>query len=433
MKLKNTTCTGLVTAIMATAVMTTPTQAQSSDALMDALIRKGVLTEQEAEDIKSDIHSESKSEVKWAWKDGLSFQSADGKFKGKFGGRVQLDIGAFTEDDPLQDSRAGVEFRRARLYTEGTYASSLPIKYKFEMDFAGQKISFKDVYVELQEVPAVGSITVGHFKEPIGLETLTSSRFLTFIERALPLTAFAPERNVGIMIGNGYYEDRLTWALGLFTDAEGMDTDDEVIDSDYRVTGRVTGLPYYAEGGSKLVHLGISGSYVDPEGDASFAAQQPEAHIARAILPAPPMVETDHQVNFGAEAAAVYGPFSLQAEYLQNWVAGGPCYNGYYVYGSWFITGEHRNYNKSSASFDRLKPRQNFSIADPAPGAWELALRYSTVDYDTTGELEDITAGVNWYLNPNLKFQFNYIFARLDQAGTDSDLHGVVGRVHVDF
>jgi phosphate-selective porin OprO/OprP len=287
----------------------------------------------------------------------------------------------------------------------------------------------------------VGGVRVGHFKEPMGLELLTSSRHLTFMERSLATEAFAPERNTGVMIGNHAFNESLNWALGGFTDVG--DSGDGPIDSNFRVTGRVSGSPWYEEDGRRLLHLGASGSYIDPEEDVRFRSR-PESHLAPRFVDTM-VIPSDHTWLTGAEAALVLGPLSLQAEYLRTWVdtmsSGTAVFDGYYVAGSWFITGEHRNYRRSSGTFDRIRPHRNFSLTDGGLGAWEVAVRYSSLDLNDAGInggcLSDITAGLNWYLNPNMKLQFNYVHAMLDRtvAGVNHDgtAHIVQGRVHVDF
>ena len=116
-----------------------------------------------------------------------------------------------------------------------------------------------------------------------------------------------------------------------------------------------------------------------------------------------------------------------------------PTFTGWYVFGSWFITGESRSYSQSSATFGRVKPKNNFSIGKPGWGALELAARYSTVDLTEEdvngGEQYNITGGLNWHLNPNTRIMFNYIYADLeDRAGVDDDdINIFQARFQVDF
>ncbi len=434
--------------------------AQTSDPTLNALIKKGLLTEQEAKAALAEREEQAKKatltdkNIRVFWKDGLNFESGDKKFKGKFGGRIDLDAAVFSEDSDVRsipgigDIPAGTEFRRARLSLEGEYRFSAPAFYKVELDFAEADVAFKDVYLGLSEIPAVGKFQAGHFKEPSSLEGLTSSRFLMFLERSLPVEAFWPERNTGIMLANTLFNERTTWALGGFTSTElraGVDGGTP-LDSDYRVVGRLTGLPFYdAESkGARFLHLGVSGTVVGPENGVVRFRSRPEAHLA------PRLVDTgniaaDNQFLLGTEALFVWGPFSLQGEYFYTWLdrttADTAQFSGYYVAGSWFITGEHRTYKASTATIDRLSPKHSLSFDDGGLGAWELAVRYSSLDLNdsgiTGGRLNDITGGLNWYLNPNMKIQFNYVYSMLDRTVSgvnhDGNAHSFQTRLHVDF
>ena len=87
----------------------------------------------------------------------------------------------------------------------------------------------------------------------------------------------------------------------------------------------------------------------------------------------------------GPEFAWVHGPASVQAEYIRaglNPVTGNANANfhGYYLLGSYFLTGEQRNYRASAGQFRGIKPRRNFNLGQKGTGAWEVAVRYSSLD-----------------------------------------------------
>jgi phosphate-selective porin OprO/OprP len=235
------------------------------------------------------------------------------------------------------------------------------------------------------------------------------------------------------MLANAVFDERATWAAGAFWDTN--DFGDSAGSQGFNFAGRVTGLPVYADGGRRLVHLGAAYSVGNPDGDVSFS-QRPEAHLA------PRFVDTDdfaaNSVNrMGLEAAWVQGPFSLQGEYMQTWADGNganPSFDGYYVLASYFLTGEHRPYKTARGAFDRVKVNRPFLFGARGPGAWELAARYSSLDLSDDdvrgGYLSDVTGGVNWHLDDNVRVTANYVFAHLHNVG---DANIFETRFQVDF
>jgi phosphate-selective porin OprO/OprP len=460
MKQKVITTATIVASIMACGTAANNVSAQTSDPALNALVKKGILTEKEARDALAAAEADFKKKpgpaIEASWKDGLTFTSAGGLFKGKIGGQVHFDVVSFDRDRDLAnspiaalnfDNPASAYFRRARLAIEGELGTALPMFFKVQFDFAPAETEFKDVYVGIDKIPYVGRIQAGHFKEPMGLEMLTSSRFLSFTERSAPSEAFAPERNIGIMASDAKLDQHLTYAAGLFTDT-GDSGKVASINSNYRVTARVTGLPWYDEEskGAHLLHVGLSGSYIDPgaTNDLVQIRSRPESRPnARFVDTGGALVGADHAAIAGAEAALVFGPFSAQAEYFREWVdranvganLESPTFDGFYVFGSYFITGEHRNYKRSTGTFDRVIPHHNFT--DGGLGAWEVLLRYSHTELNDTpvlgGRMNNITAGVNWYWNPNAKLQFNYINAKIDRGPTDGTLQVFQSALAFDF
>jgi phosphate-selective porin OprO/OprP len=360
------------------------------------------------------------------WKDGLRLDSADGAFKLKIGGRIHTDFAYFLEEGSVEraigeDFDDNAEFRRARLYISGDIYDNM--SFKAQYDFAGGDADFKDVYIGFKKVPFAGNLKIGHFKEPFSLEELTSSNHITFLERSLS-NVFAPSRNIGVMAYDDLMDERMTWAVGLFRQTD--DAGEGVAGRAYDVTARVTGLPVYEDEGAKLVHVGASYSFQNFEDDVTRYRSRPESHLS------PYLVDTgnfsaDSANLVGVEAALVQGPFSLQGEWVQTFVdgrrrfTGNPDFCGSYLQASYFLTGEHRPYKKSSGTFDNVKPKKNFNVEGGGPGAWELALRYSYLDLNDGriegGRLRDLAFGVNWYLNPNLRMMWNYVWADPSYAG----------------
>ena len=125
-----------------------------------------------------------------------------------------------------------------------------------------QSTAFKDVYIQVRELPMLGNVRVGHFKECFGLEDLTSDNYTTFMERSLnDEGAFCPGRNDGIMTYNWTENQRATWAIGAFTNQTGYDQPPTFVFDHWGLDMpmRFTYLPWYdeASGGRGLVHTGL--------------------------------------------------------------------------------------------------------------------------------------------------------------------------------
>lgn len=389
---------------------------------------------------------ENDTDFKAYWKEGIRLDSKDENFKLKIGGRIQTDWATIDPDSELEDyfpelKGTGVEFRRARLYTSGTVYGS--VDFKVQYDFAGGDADFKDVYLGLKGVPGVGHIKVGHFKEPFSLEELTSSKYITFMERSLP-NAFSPSRNTGLMLHNPVLDKRMTWAVGYFYNTDDYGDTFEGY-SNTNLTARLTGLPWYTEDGEKLLHLGLSYSSQSRD-EAKTTVRyraRPECHLSPDRLVDTGSIAADGVSLINPEVALVFGPFSLQAEYttasVDSTAENGPEFSGYYVYASYFLTGEHRNYKTSEAAFDRVKPRNNFHSKNGGAGAWEIALRHSHIDLNdegiSGGKENNTTLGVSWYLNPNTRVMFNYVSADLEErTGVDDGSVSIFeSRFQIDF
>jgi phosphate-selective porin OprO/OprP len=372
------------------------------------------------------------------FKDNLRVERNDGFVKLKLGGRIQYDIAGTSQDQDLQDlvdnQGTGTEFRSARLAFEGDVGEHL--LFKAEYDFAQGDTDFADVYVGMQRLPYAGRALAGHFKEPMSLEELTSAKYITFMERALPVLAFSPARNSGIGISNTAFEGRMTWGVGGFRETDNFG-DGFGSSSPYDVTARITGLPVWQDDGRTLVHAGYSYSHRFRDSDEVEFDPDPEVHLSDALIDTGDL-ETRGVDVFGVEFATVVGPVSVQAEFLDALVdlqgEGHDNLWGAYGYASWFATGESRAYDPRIGAFTRTSPKHPFSVSEGQWGAWELAARYSYVtlsDDDIRGGIEsNITAAVNWYLYGNFRIMTNYVWAHRNNVG---DQNTWMTRFSLDF
>jgi len=373
----------------------------------------------------------------------------------------------------LGDAQDTLFMNTARLFLAGEGFGV--ISYKIEVDLAGVKnytpepaapgphthtltnvgvTSFKDVYLAVHDLPWLGTVYVGHFKEPMSLEEMTESRFITFMERSL-MNVFAPNRNIGIMATQVTAAENATFSIGVFREID--DEPPYIADDDHgdACTLRATWLPWYDEAteGRGLLHMGMGYTYRDVNDPVQQVRQLPE------IGAGPFVVDTGDFGNvaeihiFNPELAFVYGPFSVQTEYMgASYVRdagfGDAYFDGLYVQASYFLTGENRVYDRRAGAFTRVRPFENFfRVRDEngyiftGKGAWEVAYRYSylNLDHETAailgGWAYDHTFGVNWYLNPYTRLMFNYIHSHISPQNNQPDtfIDVFAMRAQIDF
>lgn len=400
------------------------------------------------EDRPPDFDSEQCKEIeKWVkdsttlrpyWKEGLRLDSNDGSVKLKIGGRIHVDFRYFDEngiDEQFDEDldQQSTDFRRARLYFSGTIYDD--INFKVQYDFGGGDADFKDVYMGLTKVPFVGNFRVGQFKEPFGLEQLTSSNDITFLERSL-VESFVPDRNTGFMIFDTLLDKRMTWAAGVFrqTDDFGAGTGGH----GYDATARLTFLPIYEDQGKTLLHLGVAYSKQNYKDDEFRIRARPEFDEGPRLLDTGTF-SAEHSDMIGTEAALVLGPFSIQGEYVHAFFNGGsrltgnPDFYAASVQSSYFLTGEHRPYKMSSGAFTRVRPLRNFR-EDGGWGAWEVAGRVSYTNLNDGrikgGRAINYSLGLNWYLNPNVRTMWNFLYGDPSSGG---DINAFLWRFQLAF
>jgi phosphate-selective porin OprO/OprP len=295
------------------------------------------------------------------------------------------------------------------------------------------------------------------------LEVVSSFRYTTFAERSLLFQAFVPFRHLAVGAYNSWGDLRGTWAASVYKAGQDQYGDSLSTAGGNAFVGRATYLPFYDEpsGGRYYTHIGGAYAFVNPENNLARFRTSPEIYIGEVSNGAvgtsgqnvnglangtPFFVDTGNirtvgYSEFGSELLSVHGPLSLQAEAMAVVVPqqGGQTLNywGAYATVSYFLTGEHRPYDRKLGVYDRLIPFENFfRVRGPnrgigqGKGAWEVAGRLSYIDlnggpilnvgqsnFNATGgggRLTDATVGLNWYMNPNSKVQLGYIRAMLN-------------------
>ena len=350
--------------------------------------------------------------------------SNDGSSSIALYGRIQLDAASLPDQhengqtDKFVSDHTASEVRRARLCVEGKFHSIWD--YELEMDFAENEVALKKAQLTYGGWKD-NDLTAGFQRVAFGLEKTTSSNYTVFMERGLT-DAFSPDRDLGIAWRN-HAGDWGQFKVGAYIPNSIDKGDDGTHRADaYNYVGRVTLAPINKS--NQVVHLGASASYTNysSKEDVRYRTR-PESHLSERLVGTDRIYDPDYTKRYGLEAAYSGHGFLLQSEYV------GVSTKGYYDdedkvgnnhtydYSSWYasmaymLTGEAHAYRTKGGTFGNVMP--DHPISRGGWGAWELAARFSTIDLNDNGEkggeMDDITLGLNWYLENNLKFMFNYI------------------------
>ncbi len=355
-------------------------------------------------------------------------------------GVFQADAVWFSQTDESRDQfgsiESGADFRRARLSTKGSVTEQMNYFLQMDFGFFGRP-TFTDVWVEQTNVPLLGTVRAGQWKHPFGLEVVSSFRYTTFMERSSTFQAFTPFRHLGIGFYDHAQDLNSTWACSYLRTGQDQFGNSLSTDGGNGLASRWTHLLWYCgHQGQDYLHLGL-GYYLNaPPHDTARFRSIPEMFVGEfapgvvgtsgqavpgALNGTPFFVDTGAIIDvnstntFGLEGLWARGPLSIQSEAMavtidqptsDSIVGGGYSQIGY------FLTGEHRPYDRKLGAIDRVIPFANVG-SHGGTGAWELACRWSYIDLNDNnlrgGTLQNLTAGVNWYLNPYCKWVFNYI------------------------
>jgi phosphate-selective porin OprO/OprP len=425
--------------------------------------------------------------------------SADGKWTFSpravvMGDWASYDPGKFGVATNATLKQSGENFRRAQIGFQGTLAGDF--SYRFLYDFGGAngnetyqayfngtntKLSstgagtgphIKDAWVAYKGVLDPFTFLVGASAPPANLADSTSSDDLIFNERASPaqidrgLAGDDGRESVGLY-GNGNW-----WYVSGFLTGDTPGKADPIAPGSGQeaLVGRAAIAPWYDPSDNFNIHLGGNiTDVVHPQESTAWngtknvtgtfiaLSDRPELRVDNVTFLNTGSVAAQSALEYGVEGAASWGPLLVQGENFWYDIDriptkgfSNPNFSGWYVEGSWVITGESHKYNMATASYLRPSPSDPF---DPASGGWgalEVAGRYSSTDLEYHpgqtdavygGKQDIISAGLNWYPIDPLKVMFDYEIVSLRDIGglttSTSDHNGhftvLSTRVQVSF
>jgi phosphate-selective porin OprO/OprP len=389
-----------------------------------------------------------------AGKEGFALKSVDGNFELRLRAVVQAD-GRFFLDDDAKNGTDTFLIRKARPILEGTLFRDFD--FRLMPDFGNDSVALFDAYLEWKYWPWL-KVRAGKFKPPVGLEQLQEDPCTLFAERALP-TGLVPNRDIGVELRGDLWGGVVQYQAGVFNGVVdgvngGIDNGDS---KDF--DGRIFLEPFKKTKIEPLQGLGFGVAGTIGNQDGSFAApnvpsfRTPGQNVFFRYLTGAALTNTvvanGQRIRVSPQGYYYWGPVGLLGEYVvseqevHNGAASDHLRNtAWQVAGSVVLTGER-------ASFKGVTPRKPFDLKNGGWGALELAGRYSVLRVDpdafptfaspTTSaqEARAWAAGLNWYLNRNVKLVLDYEETHFDggaAGGKDRDTERVVfTRAQVSF
>ena len=444
--------------------------ADSTTDIVDALVMKGVLTEEEGRLISKGHTAKAKVTPVAKEKDGALFlETPDGNGNVSIGGRIHFDYRHFDDNGESNAALSSVaatpsavqadtfDIRRARITT----------KFKFAKYYSGE--------VTINTVGAVNVLDVGYmdlawfekakfrfgqFKMPFSLEQLTSSNNIDFIERSF-VDAYIPAKEVGLQLF-GSPTKGMTYALALSNGYGSANSTSAELDNRQDgkdVIGRLTYNFAEAMGDKeKVMHLGASFSAGESPLTSGFGGNRSTESRGLSFFTQPVISplgqgdKTQTRTRWNLEGAFAFGATKLQAQYTRqnhefdsNFVNLDRNIDSGYVQVLHTLTGEKWADRYKDGAFGALKPNKNFDGDTMTGGAWELGLRYSSFDASefnisalttagtATGttigngvvtaasgytKAHAYTTGVKFWANPNFRMMADYVY---------TDFNGLIG------
>ena len=419
----------------------------------------------------------------WTYDNGRpTIQTGDGRFTMSIRTRFQTDFAGFSQDQKPasfggpRDLSSGMGIRRAYLGIEGRAYNDFAYEFRANLGGSGvEGIELSKAVVHYIGIPN-WHFSLGVIEPAFQLEGTTSSGNLMFLER--------PEIvNIGADIfgGNdarrgaevGWAKADVLWpgdavnATLYFTGGKSQSAlghgngGDEQAQLLFRLGNRVwsSGLSNLTWGLS-YAHAFNSGTDAGGGTPTMNLQDRPQIRVdgTRLISTGAINAQTGDLLSF--DLAGNYENFYLGGEWTQftvdrrcgtsvatfnggvcagqpfTAIAERPTFEGWYIHGSWILTGETRPYtvaalNNEIGGFQQPVPSRPFSLNGDSWGAWELVARYSDIDLDwnprrvaSTTQLAGIVGGrerifdigVNWYMNRNVKLQIHNSFVSVDKG-----------------
>jgi phosphate-selective porin OprO and OprP len=402
--------------------------ADSTSKLIDILIKKGVLTQDEAKQIEQEARSAEKAPpaapapmvqqqsakeqanaakpvlttpgIEIGYKKGAYLKTKDNRFS------VKLNVGVepyftFDSNDEKSDTTT-FRLRRARVYLKGNVAYPW-LKYSTQITLEGGSAGLRDAFLKSTYLKWLQP-QIGQFKVPFDREFLDSGFDLELLERSIASSMFSLQRDIGLQLGGSLMHSHLNYKVGIFN---GSGANQNNVNTDYMYVGRLVWMPFDK--------LGYSQSAVNNPKKPRLAIGLGLAYM--------PGLEPGERKSLAGKLGST-SVLSVDSDVFQAVADVGFAYHQLYAEGGYF----YRNIDPNSPTPYGSQDAYGFYVQGGyflIPKTFELAARYSFADPDnpnkvSNNKVSEETFGASYYFyGHRLKAQADYTHRATDSSPDD--------------
>ena len=343
--------------------------------------------------------------------------------------KIQLD---FEELRPeIDEDRKTFENRKLRFGADGTLFNYLD--YAVSVETRKGDPEFRDLFFKYRLRPFF-QIQAGRFKIPFGLDQLTNSGELDFVERSRVGAILAPGRDAGVMVQGEALEGKVDYAAGIFrydgrnSEIEDLTAIDEYLPAGKRtLAARATLMPSaFLPVPTVFQNLRVGAAFTHSHAITGLSSLEGVTVSSEVFFPR--MYVSGTRLRRGLELSWLLRSLSIKGEFTnvrEQRLGQGPRgedlpalrTQGWYLSATHPVLG-HLD-NGSSGSFLRS------IVPGTRLGLFEATARYEMIRFESEPSVgfqpsrnpraanvvgnddRAWTFGINWHANRYVKFQFN--------------------------
>jgi phosphate-selective porin OprO/OprP len=324
-----------------------------------------------------------------------------------------------------------------------------------DVNFANGIFELEDALIRYHGIPDF-ELVIGNFKEDFSMEETTTSRYTTFIERAMVISCFAPGRHAGISAR--WQRNWLRASFGVSwqlidnantrLNVEEFNKIGKSIGANF--TGKIVFMPWESIPNYGL-HLGYNVSYRSPKKvDDNVNGSEPAARgyngnyfstrnttgVNRTKYISTEYYGVKYDLLHGFEFAGYYNGFRFTSEYILNdsYIdSKSPILNvntdtkhfwGFYAQAAYLLFGGKQRYDSNQSEFTQPVRGRKW-------GDIEIMARYDYLNLNSRdiygGSGENYALGLVYHINNNVKCMMNYQYSRNDKYANNKG-KAIIGR-----